>query len=155
MGKLVDLYIKQVINYLAKEGSRIADEAKGTRDTEIDTGNQEDAYGWGVYYKGKLVKYGYPVPKGAKEKHVDVNGKLGWGRDWIFKFLSKEFKPATDGFSLVVANAAWYSLDHEYGETPTGAIYRIISQSVYLLKGIQRNFKGSSLRAFNLEPWAI
>lgn len=155
MGKLQDLYIKQVIDYLAKEGSRIADDAKGTRDTNIDTGNQEDAYGWGVYYQGKLVRYGYPVPKGATEKHVDIHGKKGWGRDWIYKFLSQDFKPETNGFCLVVANAAWYSIDHEYGATPTGAVYRIISQSVYLMKDIQKQFKGSSLRVFNLEPWSV
>lgn len=155
MGRLQTLYINQIINYLASEGDRIAKDAKGTRDTNIETGNQEDAYGWGVYYQGRLVKYGYPVPKGASEKHVDIHGNLGWGRDWIFKFLSQEFKPESNGFCLVVANAAWYSIDHEYGSTPTGTIYRIISQSVYLMNNIKRNFKGASLRVFNLEPWSV
>lgn len=155
MGRLRELYINQVIDYLASEGERIAIDAKGTRDTNIDTGNQEDAYGWGVYFQGKLVKYGYPVPKGATEKHVDINGQKGWGRDWIFQFLSKDFKPETDGFCLVVANAAWYSVDHEDGATPTGTKYRIISQSIGMMNSLKQKFKGATLHSFNLDYYAV
>ena len=151
MGKLQDLYINKVINFLSHHGSMIARQALATHDTKVDTANQEDAYGWGVYYNRQLVNWGYADPSmRASEPHRDKWGGLSYGKEWIFDFLTNEFIPEKDGFCLVVANAAPYSVSHEMGNTPTGRKYRIISQAVNYIKGLQGAFKNSEIKTFNL-----
>lgn len=144
MGRLLNAYINKTINYLARQGQLIAMQAWRTAATKIDTGNQRDAFGWGVYYKGSLKKYGYGGPELATEPHRDLHGGDSFGREWIFDYLQNEFKPTTDGFCLVIANAAWYSIEHETGRTPSGKKYKIISQIFNMLTPIANEFRGAT-----------
>lgn len=151
MGRLQDLYINKVVNFLSHHGSMIARQAAMTHDTKVETGNQEDAYGWGVYYNKQLVNWGYANQAMiAVKPHRDKYGGKSYGKEWIFDFLANDFIPESNGFCLVVANAAPYSVSHELGDTPTGRKYRIISQVVNYVKGLQRGFKNSEIKTFNL-----
>lgn len=149
MGKLLGLYVNKVIKFLAYHGEMICESAWQTAATKVRTGNQRDAFGWGVYYKKKLVRFGYGGPMIATESHRDKWGDDSFGREWIFDWLNNEFIPETDGFCLVVANAAYYSISHEAGDTPTGRKYRIISQIYNYVKAVGNGFKGSVTKAYN------
>lgn len=151
MGKLQDIYMKQIINYLSFQGEMISQRASMNHDTKVDTGNQEDAYGWGIYFNKQLIEWGYAKPAMmAKKPHRDKYGGESYGKEWIFDFLANDFVPQSEGFVLVVANAAPYSVSHELGDTPTGRKYRIISQVLAYMQALQGEFKGSKLTGFNL-----
>lgn len=151
MGKLQDLYINKVVNFLSHHGSMIAHQALATHDTKVETGNQEDAYGWGVYYNKQLVNWGYADPSmRASKPHRDKWGGLSYGKEWIFDFLANEFIPEKEGFCLIVANAAPYSVSHEMGDTPTGRKYRIISQVFNYMGPLKNAFKGAEITKINL-----
>lgn len=153
MGRLQDLYVKKVINYLDHRGYWMVKQAWNTPkppSTGIETGNQRDAYGYGIYYNKQLVKIGYPEEMIATEPHKDKYGGESYGREWIFDFLANEFVPETDGFYLVVANAAPYSVAQEQGLTATGKKYKIISQIWGMMLREQKQIKGSEISAFNI-----
>lgn len=150
MGKLQDLYIKKIINYLDMRGRQMAQFAAFHKETNNDTGNQRDAYGWGVYYNKQLVKIGFPASMSASKPHKDLHGGKSFGREWIVEFLTEDFIPETNGFCLVVANAAYYSVSHEEGSTPTGRKYQIISMIYRQMVQEKGHFKESEIKTFNL-----
>lgn len=150
MGKLQDLYIKKIIDYLDMRGRQMAQFAAFNKETNNETGNQRDAYGWGVYYQKQLVKIGFPTAPIASEPHKDIHGGESFGREWIAEFLSEDFVPDNDGFCLVVANAAFYSVSHEEGSTPTGRKYQIISMIYKLMNQEKGHFKDAEIKTFNL-----
>lgn len=150
MGRLVERYKKEVIDYLDRQGRKIAQFAWYHKQTKNPTGNQRDAYGWGVYYNKQLVRVGVPEGQTASEPHRDKYGGLSFGREWIVEFLTEDFTPENDGFCLVVANAAFYSVAHETGATPTGRKYQIISMIYPLMEDEAKHFKGSEVKFFNL-----
>lgn len=153
MGRLQDLYIKNVINYLDKKGKELVDKAARTADTEERTGNQGDAFGYGIYYQKKLVKMGFWTPTPAATKtHADTKGGRSYGRQWIIEWFRDKFIPETDGFCLVVANAAFYSYYHENMKGNIKKRYRIVSQIFSDMTSLQKDIKGAAITALNFTP---
>lgn len=151
MGRLMTLYVSRTLDYLAQEGKRIITEAKRTKETQNDSYNQYDAYGYLVYYNGVLKKWSIS-PELADEPH------RGWkkygipdatGTQWADMFKA-DFEPPKSGFALVVFNAAFYSLIQEEGAGRLTHQYQILSQVVGSLQDIKNKFKNSTLSGINI-----
>lgn len=155
MGRLQDIYIKRMVDYLAKEGSKVAQKALATKDAKNDTLNQADAFGYVVYYGGAVKAKGYANPTAmASETHRGwdkIGVKDGTGREWLDEFMAT-WKPESKGFVLVVVNAAFYSAILEQGRGGIKRKYRIISQIWGDMENIQKNFKGATIALKNAHP---
>lgn len=154
MGRLMDIYVSQMVSYLAKEGQRIAMDALFTKQTDNDTMNQQDAYGYGVFYNGLLKKKGYAVTaelsRGKHRGWDKIGVPAGTGREWLDEFFA-EWKPESKGFVLIVVNAAFYSGILEQGrQNASGKKFQIISQIASEMKDLQGKFKGSALSGKNI-----
>ena len=160
MGRLLNIAINRVVDYLAKEGNRIARKALYSKEAMPRSMAQSDAYGYIVFYNGVVKKKGYAHPAPLNhEKHkgwdkIDVSA--GTGREWLDEFMTT-WKPESRGFVLVVINAAFYSAILEQGrQTNRGSFphygrqFQIISQIVTDMKDLQKQFKGSTLTGKNL-----
>ena len=115
------------IRELSQIGHRIAQRANLQKQTKRITGNQECAYGWAVYYKGKLQNYGVPRVWPAEQPRYR-NGKAYWGREQLEEFLDT-YQPSGQGFELIIVNAMWYSSLQEEGHIQSGRTYKIITQT--------------------------
>lgn len=160
MGRLMNMYIRRMVNYLAREGDRIARRALASKDALDRSGNMADAYGYIVFYEGKVKKKGYALPTNmASDVHKGwdkIGVKDGTGREWLDDFMDT-WKPESKGFVLIVVNAAFYSGILEQGrQTNRGANphygkqFQIISQIVGDMKDLQEQFKGSVLTGKNI-----
>lgn len=129
MGKLYDMYYKQVIDALSKEGERLATEAYKTKETKNRTFNQADAFGYAVYHNKDLKAKGYAKPTRQATKMHKGYGSIptGYGRDWLDSYLLN-FKPESDGFVLVVLNATYYTKFLEEGTNAAKRKFAVISQ---------------------------
>ena len=129
MGKLYDTYYEQVIEYLAKEGERLATEAYKTKETKNRTYNQADAFGYAVYHNKELKAKGYANPAQQAARMHKGYGSIptGYGRDWLDSYLLN-FKPESDGFVLVVLNATYYTKFLEEGTNAAKRKFAVISQ---------------------------
>lgn len=146
MGKLMDLYVSRMVDYLAKEGDKIIINAVRTKQVGQDTQNQNDAYGWVVWYNGRIMRKGYwtKSPK-ANEPHrgwAQVGIKDGFGRDWLLDFINDYKEVPQTGFALMVVNAAFYTVIHEKKYK-----YRVISQVFGDLAMVGSKFKTAKMRA--------
>lgn len=155
MGRLQDIYIKRMVDYLAKEGAKMAAKALSTKDAKNDTLNQADAFGYAVYYNGAVKAKGYanPTPK-AEQAHRGwdrIGVEAGTGREWLDEFM-ETWKPESKGFVLIVVNAAFYSAILEQGRGSVKRKYRIISQIWGDMENIQKNFKGATISLKNAHP---
>lgn len=74
-----------------------------------DLYNQRDAFGYGIYFNGKLVKEGYLDGELSKapSKHRKQRG-----REEAKKAIS-QYTPLTDGYELYLVNAMHYSRAQE------------------------------------------
>ena len=151
MGRLMTLYVNNMLTYLEQQGRKIITEAKRTKDAQNDTYNQYDAYGYLVYYNGVLKRWSLS-PELADEKHK------GWakygipdasGTEWANMFR-EQFEPPKSGFALVVFNAAFYSLIQEEGAGKLTRKFQILSQVAGSLKDLQGKFRGASLNGINI-----
>lgn len=145
--------IVQFAYELKKIGRQIIAKASATNQADIRTGNQEDAYGYAVFYNGKMVgksgrAYGLDESQSMSihagwKKH---NIKEGTGRDFLYRFY-RNYKPNPVGFELVVVNAAFYSQILEDGkQSSKRRKYRIISQIGNDVYALERKFKGAKVR---------
>lgn len=128
---LLQRQINHIVDYLAAQGKMIIHDAIQTKDTRQRTQNQNDAYGWAVYYNGREMRRGYwtAAPQ-ANEKRNGWRGagiEPGYGREDVVKYLS-EYKPKTNGFQLIVVNAVFYTGILEKGGGGVKHKYRVISQ---------------------------
>lgn len=141
MGQLMTLYVNNTLNYLEQQGKRIITQAKRTKDTQNETYNQYDAYGYLVYYNGTLKRWSLSPDLSYGEKHRGSE-KYGvpeaTGAEWAMMFRD-EFQPPKSGFALVVFNAAFYSNIHEDRK------WHILSQVVGDIKELKVKFKGSTI----------
>lgn len=159
MGRLQDLYISRMVAYLAREGERIANEALLTKQSQNDTMNQADAYGYAVFFDGMLKKKGYAAAEMSGEMHKGWEKygiPDGTGRDWLNEFFA-EWRPKAKGFVLIVVNAAFYSrileegtYRNRNGKSVPARKYRIITQIASEMKDLQGKFKGSVLSGHNV-----
>lgn len=127
---LLQKQIDKIADHLAKEGERIIKDAVATKDTVARKRNQNDAYGWAVYYNGKEMRRGYYTqqPQATQMRNGWANAGIpkGYGRDDLMQYLS-EYKPKTNGFQLIVVNAVFYTKILEAGRGGVKHKYRVIT----------------------------
>lgn len=171
MGKLEDLYINRMREYLKQKAMDIINKAQAYKETGDITGAQHDSYGALIFYNGGLVYSFIADPqKNLNRQHFFIQtlddhagGKhKGWkkggipegtGTDWA-KILRNEIKAGAwgdmpkKGFCLIVFNAAFYSVVHEKKYS-----YRILSMVADDMKNLESQFKkqGAVLRWHNLD----
>lgn len=145
---------QQMVDKLSKKGTSIIQKAYETKGTKDRTYNQHDAYTYGVFYKGKLVKQGYLVGgqmstrvHGGWPKH---NYPSGTGKEYADDAMKAlEGQIGRDGFALVVMNPIYYTKILENGaQSPAGVKYQIISQMYDEMEMFAKEIKGT-VRQFN------
>lgn len=148
---------RETINFLARHGQRMVDEAYRTKDTQDRSGNMHDAYGWAVYVNGQIVKQGdagapisQQIHKGWAKHDIPANT----GRGYLNDFFSTYQDIPERGIALVVVNAVYYASILEEGAQHRPAIqqatqYRVISQVADTMYDIKRHFKGSIVKSIS------
>lgn len=130
------------IDELEAHGKRILQECAEEADYENDTYNLIDSYAYGVYYHGKLVRYGFVTPtKRATKQHHKM-----WGRDEVKAYLEGGYTP--EGvYDLVIVASMFYGGILEAGKPPLKRKYRVISGAydkldrVKLPPGVRKKLK--------------
>lgn len=131
-------YINEIVNKLAADGQAIINNAYYTKTTKNRTFNEHDAFVYGVYCYGKLMKYGFVGNPLATEKAHGWKAKgieEGFGRDWAEEAI-RGYKATPKSLELVVLVCTFYSQINE------GKGYRIISQTLNELDGLASEYKG-------------
>lgn len=145
MGRLQQIYIKRMIDYLSKEGQKIVTAAQATKAVGNQTYNQADAFGYVVYHNGAVVKkrYANTTPRATEPHHgwAKHNIDAGTGREWLDDFISEYKDAPKTGFALMVVNAAFYSSIQEKKLN-----YKIISQTYSSLDNIATKFSGATVK---------
>lgn len=153
MTKLMEIATQRVIRYLSKEGQRLIELASATKDTNIQTGNQEESYGWAVWHNGKRVCTNYLHPFPIADTPARYKGREIWGGTELkraFKMLDSMISPK--GFALAILNAVPYTRVLENGLWVTEKSkhqrrkFRIISQVFTDLHAVGTPFKGANVR---------
>lgn len=147
IGRLERLYVDRMVDYLSRRAAEIIERAMQTKTTAIETGNQIDAYGYAIWYKGNLEKKGIGDPEHgryAEDPHKgygDIPEAFGseWADMFISEFPSKHPLPK-NAFCLVVFNAAFYSRILEEGGGGVKKRYQIISQVIGDLDSLGKEF---------------
>lgn len=147
IGRLERLYVDRMVDYLSRRAAEIIERAMQTKTTAIETGNQIDAYGYAIWYKGSLEKKGIGDPEHgryAEDPHKgygDIPEAFGseWADMFISEFPSKHPLPK-NAFCLVVFNAAFYSRILEEGGGGVKKRYQIISQVIGDLDSLGKEF---------------
>lgn len=128
---LLQRQTNKIVDYLAGQGKKIIHDAIQTKDTRQRTQNQNDAYGWAVYYNGREMRRGYwtSAPQANEKRNGWANAGInpGYGREDLVKYLD-EYKPKSNGFQLIVVNAVFYTAIQEAGGGRLKHKYRIITQ---------------------------
>lgn len=128
-----------IVAKLREVGKKVIMNAYKTRATKEDLGNQIDAYGFGVFYNGKLVAQGYLDSNKSlgfsRRDHQNKDGTFGKGalpdrkrnkRGRIEALHAvQKFVPSQPGYVLYIVNSMWYSSIHESWGLP------IISQALF------------------------
>ena len=147
IGRLERLYVDRMVDYLSRRAAEIIERAMQTKTTAIETGNQIDAYGYAIWYKGSLEKKGIGDPghgryaEGPHKGYGDIPEAFGseWADMFISEFPSKHPLPK-NAFCLVVFNAAFYSRILEEGGGGVKKRYQIISQVIGDLDSLGKEF---------------
>lgn len=128
---LLQRQTNKIVDYLAGQGKKIIHDAIQTKDTRQRTQNQNDAYGWAVYYNGREMRRGYwtSAPQANEMRNGWANAGInpGYGREDLVKYLD-EYEPKSNGFQLIVVNAVFYTAIQEAGGGRLKHKYRIITQ---------------------------
>ncbi len=148
LSNLLQRQINRIVDYLGREGDRIIKLAARTAETTERTGNQGDAYGWGVFYNGSLKKIGFWTPLPAAHKAHKGYGDVpdGTGRQWVTEFFRGEYESKSKGFELVCVNAAFYTAIQERGGGRLKHKWRVISQVYSDVDALKKKFKGAETR---------
>lgn len=144
---LLQKQINKIVDYLAGQGKKIIHDAIQTKDTRQRTQNQNDAYGWAVYYNGREMRRGYwtSAPQANEKRNGWTNKGIspGYGREDLVKYFD-EYKPKSNGFQLIVVNAVFYTAIQEAGGGRLKHKYRIITQEFSNMteagRGVSKNF---------------
>lgn len=155
MGRLLNIALTQLIDYLAQEGDRLAKQALASKETKNRSFNQADAFGYVVYFNKKAVRKGYasptPMSNSVHKGWETVGITAGTGREWLDEFI-ESWIPENMGFVLIVVNAAFYSSIQEQGRGTLKRNYQIVSQLWGEMENIQKQFKGSTIALKNAYP---
>ena len=147
IGRLERLYVDRMVDYLSRRAAEIIERAMQTKTPVIETGNQIDAYGYAIWYKGSLEKKGIGDPEhgryaeGPHKGYGDIPEAFGseWADMFISEFPSKHPLPK-NAFCLVVFNAAFYSRILEEGGGGVKKRHQIISQVIGDLDSLGKEF---------------
>ena len=147
IGRLERLYVDRMVDYLSRRAAEIIERAMQTKTRAIETGNQIDAYGYAIWYKGSLEKKGIGDPEHGRyaenphKGYGDIPEAFGseWADMFISEFPSKHPLPK-NAFCLVVFNAAFYSRILEEGGGGVKKRYQIISQVIGDLDSLGKEF---------------
>lgn len=138
---LLQKQIDKIVDYLAGQGKKIIHDAIQTKDTRQRTQNQNDAYGWAVYYNGREMRRGYwtSAPQANEKRNGWTNAGInpGYGREDLVKYFD-EYKPKSNGFQLIVVNAVFYTAIQEAGGGRLKHKYRIITQEFSNMEEVGR-----------------
>lgn len=124
-----------ILDRLASKGSNLIEEAYKTGHGSSDeqwkneSYNMHDAYGYAVYYNGKMKRSGF-LKDGVLSRHSHKGYKSypsGTGREYV-ENLIKDYKPSKKGYSLIVFNAAFYVTYLEDGVGLLQRKYQVLSQ---------------------------
>lgn len=149
---LLQRQINKIVEYLAAQGKNIINDAIRTKTTRYRTKNQNDAYGWAVYYNGKEMQRGYltATPQATQKRNGWKRAGIerGFGRSDVIDFLNS-YAPKGNGFQLIVVNAVFYTKILERGGGGVKSRYRVISQEFSNMakvgRLIARNFTVTTL----------
>lgn len=100
-------------------------------------------------YKRFSETEGHGTHKGWAKRNIPDGTGFEWAKMFVREFRKTGEVPQT-GFALVVFNAAFYSKIQEDGASPLKRSYKVISQIVGDLEDAGKDFKGSSVRLYNL-----
>lgn len=141
---------QDMVRRLIEEGERIISEALFSRDTKNYLHNQHDAYGYAVYYDGKMIPGAIGFVGEEESKKPWRGGQPeGRGRDLVMDFLENYDAPAGPRYTLVVANAMPYSMWQEKGLVPgVNRRLRILSQMTGELNSLARELNGKLAFSF-------
>lgn len=147
---------KEIVNELSKEGQKIVNEAYWSKAAKDRSGNMHDAYGYAVYFRGKLERKGYAaggqissdIHKGWAKYGIGANT----GRGYLDEFFN-DYRPQSNGFELVCVNAVYYAEILEDGaqgrpKVPISKRYKIISQMSSKFDDLAKRF-GGRVRTIN------
>lgn len=123
---ILGLYSAAIIESLAEDGERIARECELNRTYTHRTHNLKDSYGWGVYYKSRLVKSGFLTSTSSAQEPRRLSGVDVYGRKEIEARL-QSYKPTSEYELIVYAAMPYTSVLETHG-------YRVISVAHKLLK---------------------
>lgn len=125
-----------VISTLAKHGRELMLKAYGSSTPDIITGNQNDAFGYAVYYNGQLKRKGDVGSTAIKPEPDKKRGKSGLSEA---RRAPRRYHPSAMGYVLLVYNAMWYSSAHEYrygpGRLGTMKVVQQIAPQLYTIAG--------------------
>lgn len=149
------------LQQLGKEALDFADrEVHDKYKLGVDLGNQLDAYGYGVYFNGQLIKQGY-LPKKRRMDHIGKRGKNAgkmipgavgpdrhrhkYGRPEALHAIQQHVAQPV-GYELFLCNAMYYSSVHEEGR---GKEYPVLSCAGKLLTSRVADIKGAKVYFVN------
>lgn len=128
---------------LANEGDKVLRQCVEGRDYKHRTYNLYDSYGYGVYLRGELRRFGF-LQKSPNASDARVwYGEEVRGREEILDFLKSSYKPQPTGAELVVAAAMPYAKVLEEGKGGIRRKYKVISMSFDQLKEIAPKYGGT------------
>lgn len=113
----------EVVEALALIGRAAIERAAESKRTKNDTGNQLEAFAFGVYFAGRSVRQGYLDKARYRSEHKkdgqDVKGapadpkRHRMGRSMALHEL-RDHRPDHMRYELYLTNAMWYSAIHEH-----------------------------------------
>lgn len=131
-----------LVDSLAKDGERILSECEKERTFQHQTKNLYDSYGYGVYVRGKLERFGFLSASPLANKGKVFDGDIIKGREEIESFLKTEYSPK-GGIDLVIAAAMPYGKILEEGSGRLHHKYKVISMAHDKLKKIAGKYGGN------------
>ena len=135
--------ITWLIDSLAKDGEKILTECEKERTYQHQTKNLYDSYGYGVYLRGKLERFGFVSASPFASKGKSFDGETIKGREEIESFLKNEYT-SRGGIELVIAAAMPYGKILEEGSGRLHHKYKVISMAHDKLKKIAGKYGGST-----------
>lgn len=143
----------QIVSFLAQKGQEIVNEAYWSKAAKDQSGSLHDAYGYAVFYDGKLEKKGYAAGgQMSSEQHkgwAKHNISPDTGRGYLESFFeSYKRQVSKKGFCLICVNAIYYAQILEDGaqgrpKRQISTRYRIISQVADEMRDLNKVFKGA------------
>ena len=134
---------KQIINDLSLYGNKFINDAYGSKKWQNRTFNLHDSFGYAVYEEGVLRKSGYIGGVEASKFNKGQSGRQSI-EDYFNGYKSKAL------FELVIAVSMSYGKSLEMGETPSGRVYKVISQVFSDVSNLSNDIKGSKMKVIGL-----